>query len=106
MAFDKQEIKQLEKLFGLSEAKFDKKLNTLEGNIDKKFVNFRIDIYSDMQNLLSPIKNKVYELDKKIDKVKEMLEGDVNAAYEDIDNLKSELEILKIKVAKLEAMKH
>jgi hypothetical protein len=74
------------------------------------FADQRTDIFSDTKTLirqeLQPIIKRLDKLEAKVERVKAMLEGDVNAAYEDIDKLKDELEILKIKVAKLEAIKH
>ena len=106
MAFDKGEVKQLEKLFKdfgeVIDQKMDQKFLSYDKKIDKKLSVQRFEISKDTKSIIDA---KLHPIHEKLDRLFEMESEDVGVCYEDIELIKKELKKLQIKVAKLKAIK-
>ena len=117
MAFDKGEVKQLEKLFKdfgeVIDQKMDQKFLSYDKKMDQKFLSYdkkidkklsvqRFEISKDTKSIIDA---KLHPIHEKLDRLFEMESEDVGVCYEDIELIKKELKKLQIKVAKLKAIK-
>jgi hypothetical protein len=113
MAFDKEEIKQLDRLFEKQDKrtneKFEKFANAIDKKTDDKFEKFAViinDSFSKTQRMIENMNAKIDSLDKRLDKLEKefkdfriktedrfmSLDGNVNYLIREVTKIRKSLE--------------
>ena len=110
MAFDKEEMKQLESLFNKFEEKidkeFDQKLFSLDGKIDQKFMSFEekmdqkfsVQRFEIMGDTKSVIDEKLKPIHEKLDRFFEMESDDTSELYTEMEKLQKRVKKMEMEL--------
>lgn len=110
MAFDKEEIGQLNEMFSLQEqrfqASFDRLFSQTSGYLTGEIRAQRSDIYHDISQLFDQKLDKALApIHQKLDDFSIMHNEDITVAYSDIEKLQNAHRRLKHRITRLESIK-